>query len=257
MNFDIQDNDDVLLDRMVDGELSADERRRLIASIDAQTDGWQADGWRRCALAFLEAQSLRNAMRQMVRPQESSQQTVSQQTYFQQTLRKVEGASAATPAPTGRRREASWAGALLATAAAVLVAFSLGWRMNGRHDVGDAELLVGSGTPSTARNATAPSEAAAARLPDADAITLVVHDASGRPQRMQVPLVEGSRLGEQFGASPQWAAPEIRRQLAEQGIDLKARRRYAPLYFEQQNGVVPMVVPVDDAVITPVSSAVY
>jgi hypothetical protein len=72
-----------------------------------------------------------------------------------------------------------------------------------------------------------------------------------------VPLVEGSRLGEQFGASPQWAAPEIRRQLAEQGIDLKARRRYAPLYFEQQDGVVPMVVPVDDAVITPVSRTVY
>jgi anti-sigma-K factor RskA len=247
MNFGIQNHDDFLLDRLVDGELSADERRRLIASIDAQTDGWQADGWRRCALAFLEAQSLRSAMRQIVRPQENAQQA----------FRTVEGASAATAAPMGRRRLASRAGALLATAAAVLVAFSLGWRMNGRPDVGEAELLVGSGTPSAAREGVVPPEAAAARLPDADAITLVVHDASGRPQRMQVPLVEGSRLGEQFGASPQWAAPEIRRQLAEQGIDLKARRRYAPLYFEQQNGVVPMVVPVDDAVITPVSSAVY
>jgi len=193
----------------------------------------------------------------MVRPQESSQDS----------SRPIEIASAATCSPhtaalMGRRRQASRAGAWLAAAAAVLVAFSLGWRMNGRQDVGDAELLVDSGTPSAVREGAvpegiAPPEAAAARLADADAITLVVNDASGRPQRLQVPLVEGNRLGEQFGASPQWAAPEIRRRLAEQGIDLKARRRYAPLYFEQQDGIVPMVVPVDDAVITPVSSAVY
>jgi hypothetical protein len=247
MNLKFQDNDDVLFDRLVDGELSADERRRLIASLDDR-----ADGWRRCALAFLEAQSWGGAMRQMVRPQENSQHTVSQQ-----TVQPVEGASAATPAPMGRRRQASRAGALLATAAAVLVAFVLGWRMNGTPDVGDAQLLVDSEASGAAREGIAPPKAAAARLPDADAITLVVNDASGRPQRLQVPLVEGARLGEQFGASPQWAAPEIRRRLAEQGIDLQARRRYAPLYFEQQNGIVPMVVPVDDAVITPVSSAMY
>jgi hypothetical protein len=252
MNSEIQDNDEFLLDRLVDGELSADERRRLIASLDAQTDGWQADGWRHCALAFLEAQSWGGAMRQMVRPRESSQDS----------LRPIEVASAATcsqhtPALMGRWRQASRAGAWLATAAAVLVAFGLGWRMNGRQDISDAELLVDSGPSGAARDAIVLPEAVAAPLPDADAITLVVNDANGQQQRVQVPLVEGARLGEQFGASPQWAAPEIRRQLAEQGIDLKARRRYAPLYFEQQNGVVPMVVPVDDAVITPVSRTVY
>jgi hypothetical protein len=242
MNLKFQDNDDVLFDRLVDGELSADERRRMIASLDDR-----ADGWRRCALAFLEAQSWGGAMRQMVRPQESSQDS----------SRPIQVASGAPPA-----RQASRAGAWLAAAAAVLVAFGLGWQMNGSQDVGDVPLLVDSETPSAVREGAvpqgiAPPKAAAVRLPDADAITLVVNDASGRPQRVQVPLVEGARLGEQFGASPQWAAPEIRRQLAEQGIDLKARRRYAPLYFEQQNGIVPMVVPVDDAVITPVSSAMY
>jgi hypothetical protein len=247
MNLKFQDNDDVLFDRLVDGELSADERRRMIASLDDR-----ADGWRRCALAFLEAQSWGGAMRQMIRPQES----------LQDSSRPIQVASAATLALMGRRRQASRAGSWLAAAAAVLVAFSLGWRMNGRGDLGDAELLVDSETPSAVREGAvpegiAPPKAAAARIPDADAITLVVNDASGRPRRVQVPLVEGARLGEQFGASPQWAAPEIRRQLAEQGINLKARRRYAPLYFEQQNGIVPMVVPVDDAVITPVSSAMY
>src|SRR5262245_7197050 len=52
MNHEIQDNDDVLFDRLVDGELSADERRHFLTSLDDRPDGW-----RRCAIAFLEAQS--------------------------------------------------------------------------------------------------------------------------------------------------------------------------------------------------------
>ncbi len=57
MNHDIA-NDDILLDRLVDGELPADERRALLQSLDSRPDGW-----RRCALAFLEAQSWRSELR--------------------------------------------------------------------------------------------------------------------------------------------------------------------------------------------------
>jgi len=42
------------LDRLVDGELPADQYRALLAALDEQPDGW-----RRCALAFLEAQAWR------------------------------------------------------------------------------------------------------------------------------------------------------------------------------------------------------
>jgi len=72
-----------------------------------------------------------------------------------------------------------------------------------------------------------------------------------------VPLVEGSRLGQAFADAPQWAAPAVREHLQERGLDLQARRRYAPMYFEKADGVVPMIVPVDDAVITPVSRPIY
>jgi hypothetical protein len=41
-----------LLDRLVDGEMSHDEQRQLILSLEAQPDGW-----RRCSMAFLEAQA--------------------------------------------------------------------------------------------------------------------------------------------------------------------------------------------------------
>jgi hypothetical protein len=55
------------LDRLVDGELDADERRALLTGLTAEPDGWQ-----RCALAFLEAQSWRKACRQIaVQPDET------------------------------------------------------------------------------------------------------------------------------------------------------------------------------------------
>ena len=59
--------DDILLDRLVDGELSPAERRELLASLDGRPDGW-----RRCALAFLEAQTWRGELPQLVAEATSS-----------------------------------------------------------------------------------------------------------------------------------------------------------------------------------------
>lgn len=50
--------DDPLIDRLVDGELGDAERRQLLLQLEHETDGW-----RRCALAFLEAQSWRATFR--------------------------------------------------------------------------------------------------------------------------------------------------------------------------------------------------
>jgi hypothetical protein len=47
----------VLLDRLVDGELADGDRRDLLLRLSTEPDGW-----RRCALAFLEAQSWRAAL---------------------------------------------------------------------------------------------------------------------------------------------------------------------------------------------------
>jgi hypothetical protein len=46
-----------LIDRLVDGELGEGERRQLLLQLESQPDGW-----RRCALAFLEGQSWRDAL---------------------------------------------------------------------------------------------------------------------------------------------------------------------------------------------------
>jgi hypothetical protein len=54
-------NDD-RFDRLVDDELSEPERSRLLESLDQQPDGW-----RRCALAFLEAQCWREGLGDLFR----------------------------------------------------------------------------------------------------------------------------------------------------------------------------------------------
>jgi hypothetical protein len=54
--------DDSRFDRLVDGELSDEERRGLLSKLDDQPDGW-----RRCALAFLEAQSWKQTFQMIPR----------------------------------------------------------------------------------------------------------------------------------------------------------------------------------------------
>ena len=49
-------NDASQIDLLVDGELPAEARRALLSRLDASPDGW-----RRCALAFLEAQAWRES----------------------------------------------------------------------------------------------------------------------------------------------------------------------------------------------------
>jgi hypothetical protein len=51
-------DDAIAIDRLIDGELDEHERRELLRRLDTTPDGW-----RRCALAFLEAQEFAQAAR--------------------------------------------------------------------------------------------------------------------------------------------------------------------------------------------------
>ena len=54
--------DELLIERLVDGELSDEEREDLLYRLDEKIDGW-----RFCALSFLEAQSFRSALKNMTK----------------------------------------------------------------------------------------------------------------------------------------------------------------------------------------------
>jgi hypothetical protein len=100
---------DSLVDRLVDGELPDAERRALLLRLEAESGGW-----RRCALAFLEAQAWREALGPLA----------------------GSGSGAAGPAAVGQRagrRHRSWRRLvrLSGLAAGLVAAFALGWALHG------------------------------------------------------------------------------------------------------------------------------
>lgn len=59
--------DELLVERLVDGELSEEEREKIVYRLDETIDGWRC-----CALAFLEAQSFREALKNPLPVSENS-----------------------------------------------------------------------------------------------------------------------------------------------------------------------------------------
>jgi hypothetical protein len=120
--------DDAELDSLVDGSLAEPRRRSLLLALEAAPDGW-----RRCALAFLEAQAWRAA------------------------LGELEGAApspvADVPAPTivspARRQYVSLMKQAL-RAAVVLLAFGTGWMLGHLPARQATPLVAGAGNPPTA-----------------------------------------------------------------------------------------------------------
>lgn len=64
---DWQDKSQQWLERLVDGELTDQAQRQLLLAMDAQPDAW-----RRCALAFVEAQALRRDLRGAMRDNDAT-----------------------------------------------------------------------------------------------------------------------------------------------------------------------------------------
>lgn len=220
--------DELLFDRLVDGELDAAERRRLLESLDARPDGW-----RRCALAFLEAQAWRDDLRRMVRT--AATPAVGQE------LRPASGA-------VDRRRIWKRSAAALALAASLFVAFLLGSLRHGG-TLAPEQFAQHDGSTNGAVSATAPGAMNAPKSDDA--VTLWVLDEGGKTRPVRVPLVDASHLDRSLGLAFQPSLPAaVRDRLAQQGYAVQSKQRYAPLWLEDGQ---PMVLPVEDMRIVPVS----
>jgi hypothetical protein len=225
-------DDDAMFDRLVDGELSADERRTLLQSLEARSDGW-----RRCACAFLEAQSWGREFRQLLqRPGVSKPE--------QLPANRPIGTRAAKP--KSLRRAMSWA----AIAACVVVAFSLGRiQPNGETPPGNvplasAPVMVGESDDPQTDGAN-----------DPNALTLWVRNENGRVQPVRVPLMDADAVDRELGVQFRPGIPaSVRSHLEDRGYQVESKRRYAPLWLE--NGQ-RMVLPVEDTKIVPVSQNVY
>jgi hypothetical protein len=222
-------NDDVLLDRLVDGELTSTERRRLLESLDGRPEGW-----RRCALAFLEAQSWRDELGQVARTP------------------APKGEESTTPPSKLSNGKSRWIGGVqfFALAASLLMAFGLGWMQRER-----AVKLANRAQATNEQVAKVTPQGAIVNPTGAkpgNALTLFVRDEAGKMQPVRVPLVDAGTLDQQLGLQFQpGLTDELRDQLKGKGYAVQSKQQYAPLWLE--NGR-PMVVPVEDTKIVPVSN---
>lgn len=241
-------NDDVLFDRLADGELSSAERRALLASLDELPDGW-----RRCALTLLEAQAWRREFSSLVHDvPTSSPAAVTPESISNETPPEAGRGRPAAPSRRSVRPE-RWA----TLAASLLLAFGMGWKYHALREASSGGALTPTQVADS--NGEAPFALDPAAQPDLqqsrDAVTLVVRDVNGQNRRLQLPLVEVA-TGDRIGGSELFPT-ELREGLHNRGLDVRSKRRYAPFFFEQGKQLVPMAVPVDDTYVVPVKRPVY
>lgn len=229
-------NDDILFDRLVDGELSLAERRALVRSLDARPDGW-----RKCALAFLEAQSWQSDVRTMTATPSNS---------VASTEKKESSAPTLPEKRISMRTAAQW----FAVAAGLLIAFRMGNLQHG----GMTNPVANVALPANSQLASVhslPQAAAPTAAKPGDALNLWVRDDSGQVRRVRVPLVDASALDPALGLQFQTGVPDdVRNRLQNQGLTVQSKRRFAPMWLD--NGR-PMIVPVEDTKIVPVSNRAY
>lgn len=166
------------LDRFVDGELSEAERREVLLALNREECG-ETCGWRRLALAFVEAQTWRQELGTVCLPKDSRVSS----------LNRLESASIDVPdnevaQPTHRPFAARWS-RIVALAACCLFAFGVGrWS-------GPKEVEV---TRVENRPATAPATFAGAVEPD-ESTRLAQHESPGESTQQTLRLVLNDMLG--------------------------------------------------------------
>lgn len=213
-------DDERLLDRLVDGELTETERNELLLRLERSPGGW-----RHCALAFLEAQSWRyEAQALMAEPPPV--------------------APAIMPASLLRRRESSLPWTMFSVAGCALVAFGT-WaviRDKDGNGVAHIELPEGGNVQVVADGQPPMSQNLRLRV-------------DGGPNQkadiVEVPLVDARRMNEALFGPNVAIPPEIVRMLEQAGHQVVRERRLVPVDLHDGRRVV---VPMDQVEIRPVSN---
>lgn len=148
-------DDQQLLDRLIDGELTPEARRDLLLRLEHESGGW-----RRCAMAFLEAQSWGQDFRSMLKEPSSEPGDGSVPGTGNAATQMLVAAPASSMSAS--RGWLDRAGTLLAIAASFVVAFGLGVASKRLPDGGSGAGLVAENRPAAPSSAIDSSVAAAA-----------------------------------------------------------------------------------------------
>jgi len=232
--------EDRLLDRLVDGELSAEEYAAVLRSL-----GDSPDGWRRCALAFLEAQAWQRELGMMGREAKSP----------------TESAVAIRPTAATKR----WP-LLLAVAASFLLAFGLGVGMRPLAPTGsptpvDGQLALDSIRPSLPGDqvdmtpSTGNFAAPAVAVPSGNVTFVMDHGDGSGSREVPVPVYDWSPESERrLSGQPLAPSSELQRAVQRFGHEVRTHKQFIP--WETGDGR-QVVFPVEQVEITPAGRRAY
>jgi len=248
----IRGNDDHLLDLLVDGELGESERRAVLAWCECEPDGW-----RRCALTFLEAQSWEKELGKLAADG------------FQSEIHTPKTTIASTPAAPlalstqrsapGHPRSGSAPRSFLpplAMAASFALAFTLGMLIRGGRFTtqdGASELAVtGVDGAVVDDGAMAPRDLADGRAQrPLDNVRLIWDSPQGTAETIELPVVEGKTLDENWLRGQPSALPTgLLEALERSGHRVLQRRELVPLNMQDGRR---LVIPVDQVEVQPVN----
>jgi len=229
-----------LLDLLVDGELDEGQRRELLAWCEREPDGW-----RRCALAFLEAQSWSKVLGDLTTHEAVPPAFATKSIDVVRPARRT----------LGNLRK--W-GTMLAMAASVVFAFTLGVWVR---DAGKAGQMAPAGQPplNVVGNGQNTNPAGSGSgLPEqglnSDA-RLAVGGQSRAADAIQVPVAAGDELDGGWVLTQPSAMPDdVRRALERLGHRVQQQRRLVPYRLGDGRRVV---VPVDQVEVRPVDNQSY
>lgn len=225
--------DDRQLDLLVDGELPEDQRRNLLATLDDVPGGW-----RRCALAFLEAQCWKEELASIPHGLAPGRQTRS--------------ADRRRPSSAGRWRT------VLAMAASFLVALGLGlllrdvWHSPRERAPGPIDVAGTGGTDAPAPEPERPQDASPDDLQGPASgerpwqlvpVALDGGTATGGSS-IWLPAVERDHLDDAWPESlPAAIPPEVLEALRQRGHQIRQQRQLLPLRTQDGRR---LVVPVNE-----------
>jgi hypothetical protein len=213
------------IDRLVDGEMNETDRRELLLQFEREPEGW-----RRCALAFLEAQCWKQELGFVSRSAEAVRSEPSPALANPASVRT----STSTWPSTWRQKLAT----ALTMGACFLIALALGlsWRGNG---------AGGSHDGSNVRSVKEEFPLSHLQAPGDELAT--IDTANGQPENLRIPGVRHDAIDANIAdQAPSAMPPEVQRALQRAGYEVVQQREVVPL---QINSDRHLMVPVDHGVI--------
>jgi hypothetical protein len=243
------------LDRLVDGELSDAERRDVLAALERE-DCSDTCGWRRLALCFVEAQTLRRDLNVMAAPVHQSRTKATRSADVTATSLKA----------VQRKRTRATIGRTMVAAICCFVAFGLG-RNSAQTSSQMAATVPGVVrpevvTPDTKTFADPNSDASLMAMTSADdaetqqTMRLVLDDLAGLlPQAVDVPVINDSDWDPvTFLDGPPSIPVAVQQVLLRQGRLVHEERQLYPVQLSDgRRGVVP----ISDVTVIDAGSAIF